>query len=51
MLAGEPRSPIDPAPNVCRFYGRCPVQRERCGTEAPLLREIAPGQIAACHFA
>lgn len=51
VLAGEPRSPIDPEPNVCRFYGRCPVQRERCRTEAPLLREIAPGQIAACHFA
>lgn len=51
VLAGEPRSPIDPEPNVCRFYGRCPVQRERCRAEAPLLREIAPGQIAACHFA
>jgi len=51
VLAGEPRSPVDPAPNVCRFYGRCPVQRERCRTEAPLLREIAPGQVAACHFA
>ena len=23
-LSGEPRSPIDPDPNVCRFYGRCP---------------------------
>src|SRR3546814_13921417 len=23
-IAGEPRSPIDPSPNVCRFYGRCP---------------------------
>jgi len=51
VLAGEPRSPIDPEPSVCRFYGRCPVQRERCRTEAPLLREIAPGQVAACHFA
>ncbi|MGQ0510150.1 MAG: ABC transporter ATP-binding protein [Betaproteobacteria bacterium] len=51
VLAGEPRSPIDPEPNVCRFYGRCPVQRDRCRTEAPLLREITPGQVAACHFA
>jgi len=51
VLQGEPRSPIDPAPDVCRFYGRCPQQRERCRTEAPLLREIAPGQVAACHYA
>ena len=27
-LSGEPRSPIDPDPNVCRFYGRAvPVSR------------------------
>ena len=51
VLSGEPRSPINPDPNVCRFYGRCPVQRDRCKTEAPLLREIKPGVIAACHFA
>ena len=23
-LSGEPRSPIDPDPNTCRFHGRCP---------------------------
>ncbi len=23
-LAGEPRSPVDPSPHVCRFAGRCP---------------------------
>jgi oligopeptide/dipeptide ABC transporter ATP-binding protein len=23
-LTGEPRSPINPDPNVCRLYGRCP---------------------------
>jgi peptide/nickel transport system ATP-binding protein len=51
VLAGEPRSPIDPEPQVCRFYGRCPRQAERCRREAPALRQVAPGQAAACHFA
>jgi len=50
VLQGEPRSPINPEPTVCRFYGRCPQQRDRCRTEAPLLREIRPGVVAACHF-
>ncbi len=35
LLAGEPLSPIDPDPRVCRFFGRCPRQRERCRTEEP----------------
>src|SRR5260221_2712107 len=50
-LAGEPRSPINPDPLVCRFYGRCPQQRDRCRTEAPQLREVRSGVVAACHFA
>jgi peptide/nickel transport system ATP-binding protein len=50
-LAGEPLSPIDPDPRVCRFFGRCPRQRERCRTEEPAPREIAAGRQAACHFA
>ena len=51
VLAGEPRSPVDPDPKVCRFYGRCPKQLDRCRNETPHLREIAPGQVAACHYA
>jgi peptide/nickel transport system ATP-binding protein len=51
VLQGEPRSPVNPEPQVCRFYGRCPAQRDRCRTEAPVLREIRPGVNAACHFA
>ena len=50
-LAGEPRSPINPDPHVCRFYGRCVRQRERCVKEAPALREQRPLHYAACHFA
>ncbi len=29
---------------------RCPYAAERCG-QAPALREVAPAQSAACHFA
>jgi oligopeptide/dipeptide ABC transporter ATP-binding protein len=50
-LSGDPRSPIDPDPNACRFHDRCPVGQQRCGTEMPILREVAPGRRAACHFA
>ena len=51
-LAGEVRSPIDPSPTVCRFYGRCPQgDAARCATAMPVLNELAPGHSAACHFA
>jgi oligopeptide/dipeptide ABC transporter ATP-binding protein len=50
-LSGEPRSPIDPDPRVCRFFGRCPNGAERCSTEMPDLREAGPGRQVACHFA
>ena len=42
-LNGEPRSPIDPAPTVCRFYGRCPEGFDRCRHEMPVLRSVADG--------
>ncbi len=49
-LPGEPRSPIDPAPNICPLYGRCGRATEKCATAMPALREIASGQFAACHY-
>lgn len=49
-LEGEPRSPIDPDPNVCRFYGRCPIGVPRCAREAPPLRDLGDGRKVACHF-
>jgi oligopeptide/dipeptide ABC transporter ATP-binding protein len=49
-LAGEPRSPIDPDPNVCRFYGRCPLSAHACKTAMPRLRSFGARQVA-CHFA
>jgi len=48
-LDGEPRSPIDPDPNACRFAGRCPLETKLCTTEAPTLRAVAPDHIVRCH--
>ena len=49
-LMGEPRSPIDPSPTVCRFFGRCPDGFERCEREMPVLRSDAAGHSVACHL-
>jgi oligopeptide/dipeptide ABC transporter ATP-binding protein len=49
-LKGESRSPIDPNPNVCRFYGRCPIGASDCKIVAPVLRRISNRHVA-CHFA
>jgi len=49
-LKGEPRSPVDPDPNVCRFYGRCPISTSDCKTKAPALRRFGSRHVA-CHFA
>jgi oligopeptide/dipeptide ABC transporter ATP-binding protein len=49
-LNGEPRSPIDPAPTVCRFHGRCPEGFDRCRHDMAVLRSVADGSHAvACH--
>jgi peptide/nickel transport system ATP-binding protein len=51
LLAGDLPSPARP-PTGCRFHTRCPWrQAERCDTERPALREIAPGHRVACHWA
>lgn len=48
--SGEPPKVIDPTPG-CRFRWRCPLAIERCATETPLPRELAPRHEAACHVA
>jgi peptide/nickel transport system ATP-binding protein len=48
-IKGEIPSPIDPPPG-CHFHPRCPHAMPRCRIETPLLREIAPGHVSACHL-
>ena len=50
VLQGDVPSPIQP-PSGCRFHTRCAQACERCKTEAPAFRQIAPGHFVACHFA
>ena len=49
VLQGDVPNPIQP-PAGCHFHPRCPHAMERCRSEAPLLREVAPGHLAACHL-
>ena len=49
VLQGDVPNPIRP-PSGCHFHPRCPHVMARCKTETPLLREIEPGRMAACHL-
>ena len=50
MLSGEISSPVDPDPNVCRFYSRCPKREQTCREQAPPLKQISSQHSVACHF-
>jgi peptide/nickel transport system ATP-binding protein len=50
MPAGEIPNAINP-PSGCHFHPRCPLAKEICSMEEPLLREIHPEHKVACHFA
>jgi oligopeptide/dipeptide ABC transporter ATP-binding protein len=49
ILEGDVPSPVRP-PSGCHFHTRCPYAVARCKSEAPALRAVAPGQLAACHL-
>jgi oligopeptide/dipeptide ABC transporter ATP-binding protein len=49
-LEGEMPSPVHPPPG-CHFHPRCPLAEAVCRSQAPRLREIAPGHLVSCHLA
>jgi oligopeptide/dipeptide ABC transporter ATP-binding protein len=54
VLKGDVPSPAAP-PSGCRFHTRCWLRErlgnpENCVSTEPLLREVKPGQFAACHW-
>jgi peptide/nickel transport system ATP-binding protein len=48
-IAGEIPNPANP-PSGCHFHPRCPYAQAICAHDTPPLREVKPGQFAACHF-
>jgi peptide/nickel transport system ATP-binding protein len=49
-LPGDVPSPANP-PSGCYFHPRCQYAKDICSKESPPLAEVAPGHLAACHFA
>ncbi|HVQ66764.1 MAG TPA: oligopeptide/dipeptide ABC transporter ATP-binding protein [Bradyrhizobium sp.] len=49
VLQGELPSPLNPPPG-CSFNTRCPMARERCRVDQPVLRTLADGRMVACHY-
>ncbi len=49
LLQGELPSPLKMA-GGCPFASRCPLAQPLCHEKAPILQQIAPGHMAACHL-
>jgi oligopeptide/dipeptide ABC transporter ATP-binding protein len=50
ILKGDLPSPRNP-PSGCVFRTRCPRATELCARETPPMIVVAPGHVAACHYA
>jgi peptide/nickel transport system ATP-binding protein len=50
VLQGDVADPSHP-PSGCYFHPRCRYAKDSCKTESPVLHEVTPGHMAACHFA
>jgi peptide/nickel transport system ATP-binding protein len=50
VIEGNVPNPLE-YPSGCRFHPRCEMVEAVCREREPLLREVAPGHEAACHFA
>jgi len=48
-IKGEIPSPLNP-PAGCHFHPRCPHAMARCREEVPVLREVSPNHLSACHL-
>ena len=49
VIEGDVPSPLNPPPG-CHFHTRCPFAVARCKVEAPPLKTLADGRLAACHL-
>ena len=49
VLTGDVPNPINP-PKGCHFHPRCPKAMDRCRNEAPFLKDLGEGHMAACHL-
>jgi len=49
-IEGTPPDMAHP-PTGCPFHPRCPYREPICAEDVPLMREVAIGHQAACHFA
>lgn len=49
-LRGEPQSPVNPSPTICRLVGRCSHERDACSAAMPELTPADADHRAACFF-
>jgi oligopeptide/dipeptide ABC transporter ATP-binding protein len=49
VIEGDVPSPQNPPPG-CHFHTRCPFAVARCKVDAPILRQLKDGRLAACHL-